>query len=84
MMHLWPEGHPIEVASDRLITPQQIVWQRQAHPVATIANRWRYRTDWWQTQTRREYFKLATTTGLLLVIFYDWQGQAWYLQGLYD
>ena len=52
--------------------------------MAEIAKQWRVNADWWRgAPVARDYFKLATTTGLLLIIYRDHTG-AWYLQRLYD
>jgi hypothetical protein len=40
--------------------------------------------EWWREGIRRDYFKLTTTTGLLVVIFHDLDTGDWYLQRLYD
>ncbi len=40
--------------------------------------------DWWRVRIWREYFKLTTGTGLLVVIYRDLLSGAWYLQRLYD
>ena len=50
----------------------------------TIAKRWRVDVDWWRVRVWREYFKLATGTGLLVVIYRDLLSGGWYLQRLYD
>ena len=85
MTYLWAEGQPIEVSADRLGRPQRLTWRGRAHPVAHIANRWRVDEEWWRGQRIwREYFKLATRTGLLVVVYHDLDGGAWYLQRLYD
>ena len=53
--------------------------------MAEVAKRWRVDVDWWRgISTARDYFKLATTTGLLIIIYQDLQTGAWYLQRLYD
>lgn len=84
MTHLWPQGEPIAVQSDELLTPQAFTWHGQNHPVRQVAKRWRVDLDWWQTRIWREYFKLTTQTGLLVVIYLDIVSGKWYLQRLYD
>lgn len=83
MTRLWPEGDPIQVAgsADR---PDQFFWQGQQHPVANIAKRWRVHVDWWREPTHRDYFKITTTTGLLVIIYHDLIHDTWFLQRLYD
>jgi hypothetical protein len=77
-------GDPIAVQSDGLQTPRTFTWQGQAHGVQAIAKRWRVDVDWWRVRVWREYFKLTTHTGLLVVIYRDLLTGRWYLQRLYD
>ena len=84
MTHLWPDGLPIPVEADALGVPRRFEWLGQTHKVEIVANRWRVDEDWWRGRIWREYFKLATDTGLLVVVFRDLVGGGWYLQRLYD
>lgn len=84
MTRLWPEGDPIRVLSGHLDAPQQLLWQGQPHPVAEITRQWRVQSDWWHEPLWRHYFKLTTTTGLLLIIYHDLLADQWYVQRLYD
>lgn len=84
MTHLWPEGEPIAVASDDWGAPRAFTWRGRRHQVRTITKRWRVDVDWWQERVWREYFKLATHTGLLVVVYRDLLAGGWYLQRLYD
>ena len=84
MTRLWPEGAPIEVMDDKEIFPQRLLWQGQTHTITEITRRWRIKSDWWDEPIWRDYFKLTTDTGLLLIIFHDLLGGQWYLQRLYD
>ena len=84
MTHLWPDGLPIAVESDALGVPQRFTWRGQAHTVEIVANRWRVDEDWWRGRIWREYFKLATDTGLLVVVFRDLVSGGWYVQRVYD
>ena len=84
MTRLWPEGTPIQVWSSSTNEPIQFHWQGRAHPVANIHKQWRVYLDWWRKQLWRDYFKLTTQTGLLVIIYRDKQSNQWYLQRLYD
>lgn len=84
MTHLWPQGEPITVHSDAVLTPQHFTWQGHTHRVQQVAKRWRVDLDWWQARVWREYFKLTTQTGLLVIIYRDLLTGDWYLQRLYD
>lgn len=97
MTCFWPKGQLIDVitttnlpfeleshglAADEL--PAQFRWLHVDHRVEEILEVWRVDIDWWQTRKWRTYFRLATDTGLLVVIFQDLIGKKWYLQRLYD
>lgn len=84
MTRLWPEGTVVEVSLDGEGRPQRILWQGQAHLVQEITRRWRVQSDWWREQLWRDYFKLTTDTGLLLIIYHDLKQEAWYVQHLFD
>ena len=84
MTYLWPEGESIAVEADSLHTPRAFTWQGRTHPVQTIAKRWRVDVDWWRVRVWREYFKLTTGTGLLVVVYRNLLSGGWYLQRLYD
>jgi hypothetical protein len=84
MTRLWPDGQMIEVEADASGIPQQFIWWGSSHRVETVAGRWRVDEDWWRVRIWREYFKVATTSGLLVVLFHDLEAGGWCLQRLYD
>jgi hypothetical protein len=84
MTRLWPKGQLISVVSDGDGTPRSFKWQGRTHPVTGIGKRWRVDTGWWRVRVWREYFKLETGTGLLVIIYRDLLTGTWYLQRLYD
>ena len=86
MTRFWPDGQLIKVESDAANTPLAFTWQRRKHQVESIANRWRIHTRWWEPNEMvwREYWKVATNTGLLVILFHDFLTDRWYVQRLYD
>lgn len=84
MTRLWPEGIPIAVSLDSAEMPNRFSWQGQIHPIAEVCKHWRVKVDWWRDPAWRDYFKVTTKTGLLVVIYHDLQTKMWYLQRLYD
>lgn len=84
MTHLWPQGAPIRVEADAWLTPHRFEWQAESHRVQHVAKRWRVDTAWWQGRIWREYFKLVTTDGLLVILYRDLLGGGWFLQRVYD
>jgi hypothetical protein len=90
MTRLWPAGCPISVtnAGDNSnaghARPVNFAWQNQTHRVDEITREWRVDIDWWRGRVWRDYFKVSTDTGLLVIIFQDLVSGEWYLQRLYD
>ncbi|MCG3212644.1 MAG: hypothetical protein FOGNACKC_06314 [Anaerolineae bacterium] len=84
MTHLWPAGVPIAVRHNPGLEPQAFRWQEREYRVQAIAKRWRLDQSWWQQRVWREYFKLTTSDGLLVIIYLDLLTGQWYLQRLYD
>jgi hypothetical protein len=84
MTYLWVEGQPIQVEADESGAPCRFTWHGTLHPVEEIANRWRVDEDWWRRRIWREYFKLTTRTGLLVIVYHDLVARTWHLQRLYD
>lgn len=84
MTYLWPRGQVVSVQQDSLATPQNFSWQGKTHRVQAVAKRWRVDHGWWRGRIWREYFKLTTDSGLLVIIYRDLLTGQWYLQRLYD
>lgn len=84
MTRLWSKGDAIQVWGQSEAAPERLKWREQTHPVAEVTRRWRVRMDWWHEPVWREYFKLTTETGLLLIIYHDLLNGEWYVQRLYD
>jgi hypothetical protein len=84
MSRFWPQGVPITVTCDELATPLEFVWQGYRHPIATIIDRYRDDTRWWQRRIWRENFLLITETGLLVLIYHDVRAGEWRVQRQYD
>ena len=72
------------MVSDTDGTPCSFEWQGRPHPITGISKRWRVDNWWWRVRVWREYFKLETGTGLLVIIYRDLLTDQWYLQRLYD
>ena len=83
MTYFWADTCPVRVASHSDL-PVSFTWRGRRHTVRQIANRWRVEQGWWDRYIRRDYFKLLTDTGLLVIIYHDLAGGGWYLYRLYD
>ena len=64
--------------------PQGFTWEARSHTVQLVLDRWRVDVEWWRWRVWREYFRLATRTGLLVVVYHDLLEDRWYLQRVYD
>ena len=84
MSRFWPAGLPVQVRCDALATPTSLTLGRVRHPVRQVLERWRVDEGWWRKRAWREYFKLLTDSGLLVVIYHDIARQEWRLQRIYD
>lgn len=84
MTRLWTKAQPITVAIDEVGFPIRFTWNGVTHPVERVANYWRADSDWWRGRIWREYFKVATKTGLLVVIYRNLLTDTWHLERLYD
>lgn len=84
MSRFWPEGQSLDLVADAAGDPQRFRWRQTTHRVAGIAKRWRVDQGWWRWRIWRDYYKLYTDSGLLVIVYRDLDGDGWYLQRLYD
>jgi hypothetical protein len=82
---LYPEPQPIEVTAIAPEGPPQFIWiggRREA-----ITAHWgpeRIETLWWRGRSvRRDYYRIATTTGSQQWIFQRLADGKWFLHGLF-
>jgi len=81
---LWPDGDAIAVNLDGRGLPDCLTWRGQDHGIQKVANRWLVDEEWWKKRIWREYFKVITYSGLLMLVYHDLLTGQWYLQRLYD
>lgn len=84
MTRLWPQGTAIQVTAGADQRPLRFVWQGRVHEVEGITREWRVHVDWWRAAAWRAYYKLTTTSGLLVIIYRDLGSGEWYLQRVFD
>jgi len=71
---------PVEVVTDDSVLPLSFLWARQRHHIEEIVAQWRVDGEWWREESvSRDFFKLTTDTGLLLVLCYDRRTNKWYV-----
>ncbi len=81
---LFISGEAIPVTVDADAMPCSFTWNGQPHTVERILSRWRVDLFWWRSRVCREYFKVITESGLLVVLYRDGVRQAWHVQRIYD
>ena len=83
MTRLWIPAQPITMQLTNDL-PGTFEWHKRNHHVSYVALHWRLDLTWWKDHIWRDYYKLTTHTGLLVVIYEDLLAGDWYLQQLYD
>ena len=84
MSQFFAVGECIQVELDAMERPSAFYWNVQRHSVESIADHWRIDEDWWQQRLWRDYYKITTNSGYLLLIYHDLVSGNWYLQRVYD
>lgn len=76
-------GHlSVEIGSDG--TLRTLRFHGRRHDVAAVLNRWRIDEGWWAEHQQRDYLKVMTRTGWLVVIYHDLVNDGWYLERVQD
>lgn len=83
MTYLWMPSLPIEMVL-RQDQPNHFLWQSRLHRVHFITRQWRVDMEWWRVRVWRDYYKLVTDSGLLVIVYCDLMMDSWYLQQLFD
>jgi len=81
---LSPDIGRVSVRVDAGGQPTDFVWQKRRHRIAEIVNRWRLHDRWWYRSVARDYYKVTTADGWLVVLYFDWSERTWYLERLQD
>lgn len=84
MSRLFGGGEPIRVWRLNGGLPKRFQWNERIHFVQQVANSWRVDVGWWRLRVWRDYYKLLTTSGLLVIVYHDLLTDAWYLYQLFD
>lgn len=64
--------------------PDAFTWQGRMHTVVTLLECWKMRDQWWSQPVQRDYFKLTTSLGWLVVLYHDLYANTWHLERLLD
>jgi hypothetical protein len=69
MGYLWVPAQSVQVEISEHQEPQAFRWQDQRHPVQTILSHWRVDQGWWEERAWRDYFRILTSTGMVVEIY---------------
>ncbi len=83
-MSYWPLGDSVEAMETEDGFPKRFTWRKRVHTVSEVANVWRIDDSWWQKRIWQDYFKLVTTTGLLVILSHDLTTDEWFMVRVYD
>ena len=80
MSYFWCH-QPIRVRCQADGVPRALRWRCRTHRVIRIDNHWRVAEGWWKGAERieRDFWKLVTDSGLLLVIYHDRCRGGWFM-----
>jgi hypothetical protein len=84
MTKLWGTLQLIAVEIDEAGAPVRFRWNNSEYLIECVSNKWRADRGWWERRIWREYFKVATKSGMLAVIYHDFIMDKWFLQQIYD
>jgi hypothetical protein len=84
MSRFWGNTQPIRVTTDEAGVPRAFSWCGRHYQVAHLANAWRFDDGWWEQRIWRDYFKVATNTRMLVVLYHDLCTDGWFLNREYD
>lgn len=84
MTRLWSGGIVVQVWLNGDAELVRVRWQGQVHAIEQVANHWRIDVGWWRLRLWRDYYKILTTSGLLMIVYHDLVQDTWYLQRVYD
>lgn len=83
MSRLWHKPAKIVVILSQDI-PYCFIWQSKQHQILLIAQQWRFDVGWWRVRLWRDYYRVTTDTGLLVLIYHNLLSDTWFLERLYD
>jgi hypothetical protein len=83
-MSYWRQGEPVADVEFEEGIPTRFTWRGRMHPIKDIANVWRIDDAWWHERVWRDYYKLITATGLLVILAHDLTSNEWRLIRIYD
>ncbi|MCX8125874.1 MAG: hypothetical protein N3E40_01845 [Dehalococcoidia bacterium] len=74
----------IEVKTNISGMPINLMRNGRREKITAIYERWRLVDEWWGETTERDYFRVATSAGIVLDIYRDNISNCWYLGRIHD
>lgn len=84
MNPFWPDGQAVLVTAEDG-RPALFHWRARVHRVQHLSAHWRIHTKWWtENEIWRDYWQVATDTGLLAVLYANLLSGEWLLERIYE
>ncbi len=84
MSPVWTERQALNVEADEAGCPRRLYWGQRPHAIEQVSRHWRVHLDWWTPQELwRDYWEVATDSGLLCVLYHDLIAGEWILERIY-
>lgn len=84
MGYFWKHAPPLEVTLNMQAQVMGFRWEDTYHPVRRVLGYWRLDSGWWLWRTWRDYYQVATGTGMVVELYQDKLNHTWHLQRIYD
>ncbi len=84
MGYFWQVAQGIDMTLDMQGNLVGFTWEGDYHPIRRILGHWREDTGWWLWRTWRDYYQVATRTGMAVELFEDLTTHTWHLLRIYD
>lgn len=84
MSYLFLSSSAVTVHLGATQLPEYVVWHEVRHHITHIAKQWRIDDAWWKKRIFRDYYKVTTDTGFLMLLYRNVETGDWYIQRAYD
>jgi hypothetical protein len=77
------DSRPVRVECGVSGLPSTVCWHGRRQRVTAVLNRWRVEGRWWDEPVARDYVKLLTEDGSLLLLAHDHTAEIWHIRRIY-
>jgi len=78
------KAEEIEVKTNIAGVPVNLTRNGRREKVIAIYEHWRLADEWWGKEVERDYFRVRTSTGIVIDIYRDSKANRWYLDRIHD